>query len=96
MDPPGGEGNREAGLQEAEYKLFTGGGDMLLRRNHEAQSHYANYKNTGKAWCKNVGDIEFVETAEEVSHARRPRGIFCRSEFTSDLGKAPSTLVGTG
>ncbi|CAJ1445064.1 unnamed protein product [Effrenium voratum] len=81
------ESKRDQGIVEDQVKLYVGGGRIPLRRNHEAETKYAQWSCTAKVWNMNVGDIPFVPTAEERSHARRYRCTFMRSKFTNDVGE---------
>ena len=78
------ECKRDQGLVEDIVKVFVGGGWLPLRRNHEAETRYGHWPNTGKVWAMNVGDIPKVPTAEEVSHRRRFRCTYTRSKFTAN------------
>lgn len=42
---------------EEVFKLFTGGGSLDLRRNHEAETSSTNWARAGKSWNGNVKDI---------------------------------------
>ena len=81
------ESKRDQGIVEDQVKLFVGGGRMPLRRNHEADTKYAQWAFTGKVWNMNIGDVPYVPTAEERSHARRYRCTFMRSKFTNDASE---------
>ena len=81
------ESKREQGIMEDQMKLFVGGGRIPLRRNHEAETKYAQWSCTGKVWAMNMGDIPHVPTALERSHARRYRCTFMRSQFINDGAK---------
>ncbi|CAE6948302.1 unnamed protein product [Symbiodinium sp. CCMP2456] len=78
------ECRREQGLIEDLVKVFVGGGWLPLRRNHEPETKYGHWAFAGKAWCLNVGDIPYLPTSQEISHARRFRCTFMRSHFTSN------------
>ena len=86
------EADRQHSVEEAILKMFVVGVTMPLRRNHEADTHYHLYSQTGKAWCFNIGDIPEMPTATETSQARRIRCIFHCSEFTAEVSGVDSEL----
>lgn len=77
------ECKREQGIMEDIIKVFVGGGWLPLGRNHEAETKYGHWAQTGKVWAMNTGDIPKVPTAEEISHQRRFRCTYMRSKFTA-------------
>ena len=78
------ECRRDAGVVEDVLKVFTAGGDIPLRKNHESETRYTNFAYTGKNWLMNGADIPFLPTALERSHSRRFRCTFMRNTMTHD------------
>ena len=75
------------GIEEEVFKIFVAGGELCLRRNHEAETHFACWPTCGKTWCMNPDDIPNVPSAMESAYERRLRCVVLRSKFTQDPAK---------
>ena len=78
---------RGTGLVEEAYKLFCEGGRLMLRRNHEAETHYASWECAAKTWCGNTRDIPYVPGAFDVNFARRTLCVRMESCFAFEPAK---------
>ncbi|CAJ1343512.1 unnamed protein product [Effrenium voratum] len=79
------ECRRDQGVIEDLLKLFTSGGHVPLRRNHEQETRYFSWAFCAKAWLMNAADIPIIPSALETSHARRLRCSYLRNTLTQDL-----------
>ena len=76
-----------AGIQEEIFKMLVSGGFLDLRRNHEAETHYARWHRACESWNGNERDIPFISSAKEHTFKRRIRGVRLSSQFTTDPTK---------
>ena len=81
------ESRPSAGIEEEVFGIFVSGGELCLRRNHEAETHFAGWPACGKTWCMNPDDVPHVPIAMESDFKRRLRCVVLRSKFTQGPGK---------
>ena len=75
------------GIAEGVFKIFVSGGDICLRENHEAETHFADWPRCGKTWSMNPDDVPYVPSAMESAYRRRLRCVVMRSKFTQNPGE---------
>lgn len=79
------ECRRDQGVIEDVLKIFTSGGQMPLRSNHEQETRYFSWPFCAKAWLMNAADVPMIPSAMETSHARRFKCSFLRNTLTHDM-----------
>lgn len=85
------ECRRDQGVIEDVLKIFTSGGQMPLRRNHEQETRYFSWPFCAKAWLMNAADVPMIPSAMETSHARRFKCSFLRNTLTHDMASVDVT-----
>ena len=75
-------GHRGGGVQD-----FVSGGELRLRRNHEAETHFQGWPLRGETWRMNPDDVPHVASAMDAAFKRRLRCVAMRSKFAQDPSK---------
>ena len=55
---------------------------MCLRKNREADTHYANWSMRGESWAVNPDDVAYVSSAAQTSNKRGMRCVRTPSHFS--------------
>ena len=82
-----GESRPTVGIEEAVFKIFVPGGDICLRKNREAETHFAEWSRRGKTRSMNPDDVPHVPSAMESAYRGRLRCVVMRSKFTQNPGE---------
>ena len=88
------EGRPTLGVEEDIFKLFVSGGSLCLRKNHEAETHFADWPRRGKSWAMNPDDVPRVPSATESAYRRRIQCVRMRAWFSAKKELVdPASLV---
>ena len=60
---------------------------MDLRRNHEAETHQADWERAVESWNGNEKDVPRISSAKETAFTRRFRGVRLSAKYTCDPNK---------